>query len=253
MSAVFLLWKKEMKSYFASPLAYVLTALFLFVIGLIFFNLVVDFVNNTQKIALQLGRDISFTDSVLKRLFGNMNFLFIFIAPLLSMRLFAEEKKQQTIELLYTAPISSLQMVLGKYFAVLSIVLFMLLLTMIFPITLIPSGFDDFAVMGTSYFGVVLSVASFLAIGIFASSITENQIIAAVITIVVIVCFWLVAWFSHHTNNYLLAQLLRYASMIDHFDNFTRGIITLSDIVYHISFTGFTLYLTKLSLDSRNW
>lgn len=253
MSSIFILWKRELKSYFSSPMAYIISGLFIFLIGVIFFNLLVGFIDNTQRLALQLGREASFLDHVIRKLFGNMNFIFVLLTPLLTMRLFAEEKRQHSIELLYTAPLSSWQIVIGKYLAVFTVVLFMISLTLIYPVMLIPSGFEDFTVLFSGYLGVIFNVLCFLAIGILASSLTENQIVAAILTVVTVMLFWLVAWFSQITDNFMLAQIYKYLSMIDHFDNFTRGTITTSDLIYHFSFIGIGLYLTKLSLDSRNW
>lgn len=247
------LLRKELSHYFKSPLIYVITGLFSLIIGWTFFNLLANYVESLQNVPENLGGQISIVQTVLFRYFGNMNFLFLFICPLISMRLIAEEKKNHSIEFLLTAPISNFQIVISKFISSVVIILFMLLPTFIFPIVLSTSGLKEYGYLFSGYLGVFLTASSFLSLGLLASSLTENQIIAALLTSIMILFGWMISWASQSTQNLILVEIYKYTGMVDHFDNLVRGMIQTSDLVYFLSLIGFPLFLTTKVLDSRNW
>lgn len=253
MKAILSIMKKELKIYFSSPLIYIISALFSAIIGWAFFNLLINFVDSTQNLPENVVGQVSFIQAVVYRLFGNINFVMLFICPLITMKLISEEKKNSTLEFLLTAPITSFQIILGKYLSSLVVVFFIISTTFIFPIILSSSGMNAFNNIAMGYLGLIFNIMFFHAVGIFASSLTENQIISALITVICILFVWMVSWASQSTSNYLMAEVFKYAGMIDHFDNFVRGLFKTSDIVYYLTWTGFFLGLSVKTIDSRNW
>jgi len=244
VKGVWILFAKELKISFTSPLIYILSAMFSLMMGWLFFNYLILAKNLTT---------LTMVNSVLVPIFGNMNFIFLFLAPMITMGHFAEEKKGKTISLLHLSMLSDLQIVLAKYMASLVSVMFMLMLTMVFPIILACSGYTDWGTVLASYLGIILSVMCYLAVGIFASSLTENQIISAVVTFCILLGLMLLVLSINATSNQFLADMVRYLSIPAHYESFVRGEIKSYDLVYFVSFIGFFLFLTRKSLDARNW
>jgi ABC-2 type transport system permease protein len=239
-----LILMKELKSYFKSPLAYILAGLFSAIIGWLFFNYLVIAKNYQSE---------SIITTIVQPLFGNINFVLLFLTPLITMRLFAEEKKQRSLELLLCAPVSNIEIILGKYFAAVGVTLFMLGLTVILPYMLSVMGFDNWPLIGASYLGTVLTVMCYVSIGLFASSLTDNQVVAAVISFFLLFFFMLLVISANATQNPLVGQIFQYMSVAFHFEGFVRGVVKNYNLVFYGSFIFFTLFLTEKSLDSRNW
>ena len=244
--------KKELKSFFSSPATYVIAALFAVTIGWIFFNLLIDYINDYQNIPDKSGQ-WSFINTVVMKLFGNMNFLFLFISPIMTMRLFAEEKRDNTLELYYASPISDFHLVWGKYLASVIMGIFLISTTFVFPVLMSAVNLEDFSFVICGYLGLVLNMSCFFALGMFASSLTSNQIVAALLTLFVILSFWMLTWVSKGSSNYILVQITSYLSMISHFETFAKGILSLSDFVYYVSFICICVLATKKTLAARNW
>lgn len=243
-SGLWILYKKEVKDYFLSPMLYILTALFCAIIGWLFFNYIVLSKDATTS---------SLTQAVLLPIFGNMNFIFLFMAPLLTMRCFAEEKKLNTLDLLFHSRLDNVQIILGKLLASFTAAFFMLSFTFVFPIVLSVSGYSDWAVVGTAYLGLFLSVLSYLSVGLFASSLTENQVVAALVGFCILLCSMLLVMSANATQNYLLGQILSYLSVPFHFEAFARGAIKSYSFIYFGSLIGFFVFITRETLESRNW
>jgi ABC-2 type transport system permease protein len=236
--------KKELKDVFGSPLIYILSGLFSFMMGWLFFNY------------LQQAKNLSTANigqAVITPLFGNINFIFIFLAPLITMRSFAEEQKQHTLDLLLCSKLTLLQIVWGKFLAYFSMICFMLLFTLIFPLILSFSGYNDWGVVLTSYLGVVFSIMAYLAAGLFFSSITDNQILAALLTFCFLLGSMLLVITVNATNNYIFAVMIQYLTIPFHYEAFSKGIIRSYSLVYFVSFVGFFFLLTVKSLQSRKW
>lgn len=241
---IWLLGQKEIKDNFLSPLVYVLSAIFCVLMGWLFFNYLV---------ASKELTDQTLTQSVLLPIFGNMNFIFLFLAPLLTMRTFSEERKLHTLELLLTSRLSHLQIILGKIFATFVVASFMVSLTLIFPIILAISGYSHWPVVVSSYGGILLSILCYVSVGCFASSLTENLVISALLGFAILLGLMLFSITSNATNNLILAQIFQYFAIPYHFEGFVRGGIRSFNVVYMFSFVGFFTYLTHLSLESRKW
>lgn len=244
---------KELKSFFKSPLGYVLAGLFSLITGWIFFNLLVTFVENTQNLPGQYRGQLDFVNNVVVKLFGNINFLLLFICPIISMGAFAEEKKESTIDLYFTAPVTDYQLVLGKYLGHVFKVVFLLATTFIFPVILWTIKVSDFSFVYSGYLGLLLNSMCYLAIGMAASSVTRNQIIAAIISFVFIMGLWMISWGIQISTNYFYVQFFKFITVVNHFEMFVKGVVSLSDFCYYFSFIFLGIFITKKVIEARNW
>ncbi len=235
--------KRELKSYFTSLIAYVVIAVFLIISGYFFYTNLVMFV-------MWVGSDVKL--GLWQFTFQDIRFIMLLLLPLLTMRLFAEEKKLGTIELLFTNPLRDREILMGKYGACLAVFLVMLLLTLLYPILLAIVYSIEIGPIAAGYAGLFLLGASFIACGIFVSSLTENQIVAAIATIGVLVFFWFIDWNEGIAGQQAIVILHQF-SLFEHFSNFTRGVIDTQDVVYYLSLIAFFLFLTLRSLESRKW
>jgi len=254
MKNIWSLMKKEIRAYFSSPIAYVVIAGFLLLVGYFFYSLVGWF--NAQAIQMAqnpyYAQQVNINQMVFSPLFHNMSIILILVAPLLTMRLLAEEKKNGTDELLYTSPLSVGQIVLGKYFAALVMLAAMLGLTALLSIFAFAFGNPEIAPWLTGYVGLFLMGATFIAIGLFFSSLTENQIVAAFLTFVTLLLLLVLNWVTSSGNG-TWQSVLGYLSFSQHFEDMTRGILDTKDIVYYLSFSFFGLFLAHSVLQSRRW
>lgn len=250
--------QKELKTYLVSPIAYVLGAVFLLICGFLFRNMVMQFnafsmmyMQQAQRFGGQLPQ-LNLNEFVVTGFFGLMSFISLFIVPLLTMRLYAEERKSGTIELLLTSPISSVQTILGKFVACLILYAAMIALTTAFMGILEVYGSPDWGPIWSAYVGVLLLGGAFIAVGVFASSLTENQIIGAVISFGLLLIFWVIGWSANFTSG-ATGNVLTYLSIIEHMDDFQKGVIDTKDVVFYLSFMFFSLFLTLTVLESRRW
>lgn len=235
MRTVITLWKKEMRIYFVSPVAYVFLAAFLFLGGLFFY----------------LGVTLT-GEASLRVLLGNLAVAQLFVLPMLTMRHFAEERRQGTLELLLTAPVRLGSLVVAKWLASLCMCLLMFLGTALFPAILAYYGDPDWGVMATSYLGLVCVASAFCAAGLFASSLTDDQVAAGLIGIVLLLPFWLTSQ-AEAVLPEEWADTIRPVSVLLHLDSFNRGVLDSADIFYFVAFTFVFLFLTWRSLESRAW
>lgn len=254
MKNIWIITKKEIKSYFTSPIAYVVITVFLVLVGFFFYSLIWWF--NSQS--MQMSRNpayfqqLNINQMVYSPLFHNISIILLLMLPLLTMRLFSEEKKIGTDELLYTSPISVNQIILGKYFASLIVLFIMLLLTGILSIFTFAYGNPELAPLLSGYLGLFMMGAAFIAVGIFFSSLTENQIVSAILTFGALLLFWILNWASYAAGG-IWKDVLNYLSFFQHFDGLTRGILDTTDVVYYLSFAFFGLFLTHSVIQSRRW
>lgn len=246
MRGVWILFRKELDESLRSPLIYVLTALFSALMGWLFFNYLIA--SGSQQMTT-----VSLSTSVLGPVFGNMNFIFVFFAPLLTMRLFAEEKKLESLNLLFLSDLNHFQIILAKFFSSLFVGIFMLSTTFLFPLILAWAGYSDWGLVISCYIGIILTMMAYLSVGLFASSLTENQIVAAVLSFCLLLALMLMVITAQATRNEIVAQLFQYMSSPYHFESFVRGTIRSFNLVYFLSFIGFFFYATHLSLDARKW
>jgi len=254
MRNVWAICKREIKSYFYSPIAYVVIVMFGVIAGWFFFTSM-SFYSLLSFQSMQnpyIRYQLNLTEMVIRPMFGNISIIMLLMLPVVTMRLFSEEKKTGTIELLLTYPVSDLQALLGKYIAALCVFLVMLLFTIVYAFLMAWFGTPESGPLITAYIGLLLMGASFIALGLFASSLTENQIVAAIIAFGALLLFWVVGWAASITHG-TFADLLRFISITDHFDNFAKGVLDTSDLVYYATFIIFFLFLTLRVLDSKRW
>jgi len=254
MRNIWAICNKEIKTYFTSPIAYVITFVFLVVTGFFFYSLILWFNSYSMQASRypEAIQQLNINQMVYSPLFHNISIILLFTIPLLTMRLFAEEKKRQTDELLFTSPLSVGQIILGKYFASLFVLMVMLLLTGILSIFTFAYGNPEFAPILNGYLGLFLMGAAFLAIGIFFSSVTESQVVAAMLTFGVLLLFWILNWAAGSASG-MWRDVLDYLSFFQHFDDLTRGILDTTDLVYYLSFIFLGLFLTHSVIQSRRW
>ena len=239
-----ILVKKELKDAFLSPLIYILTGLFCFMMGWLFFNYLVQAKTLTTA---------TMTQAVITPIFGIMNSIFIFLCSLLTMRSFAEERKQATLDLLLRSELTEMQIILGKFISNMILVFFMISFTFVFPMILAISGYTDWGVVGSCYLGVLLSVMAYLSVGLFCSSLTDNQIVAGLLTFCILLGSMLMVVTVNATNNYIFALMVQYLTIPFHYEGFTKGSIQSYSLVYFASYLGFFFLLTLKSLQSRKW
>lgn len=241
--AFLVLCRRELRSYFTSYVAYVLTAIFLLLSGYFFYSDLSFFLLASGHI-LPTG--------LWQYVFLDMRQCALLVLPLLTMRLFAEEKKLGTIELLWTYPVRDGEIIAGKFLAGWILYLIMLAPTTIaFAVLYRYYAFDVPPVLA-GYLGMLLVGTAFLACGLFISSLTENQVLSAMGTYGVLVFFWFMTWNEEAVSDRWLL-FLQGLSLFDRFFNFARGVIDTRDVVFFLAFTAFFLFLTQLSLGSRKW
>ena len=245
--------KKDFRTYFISPIGYLFLSSFLLIVGFMFYQRLIYFVRQSL-IGAQLGQqlNISLNDAVIKPLYGTINLLFLFLVPMITMRLISEEKKQRTIELLLTYPITSTQLIIGKFLSAMFLVALTLICTLTYPLILYIGGNPDMGQIFTMYIGLIFLSACYVSVGVFWSSLTENQIIASVLTFISLLFLWVVDWAAQNTGQFM-SSFLYYLSIMRHFESFGEGLISLKDTVYYVSFCGFALYLSYLGIEARNW
>ena len=248
------IFKKEVGSYFLSPIAYVVITIFLVLSGYFFYSSVAYYSLISMQ-AIQnpyMVSGLNLTEDLISPVFANIGIIAMMIIPMLTMRLFSEEKKSGTIELLFTYPLKDLDILLGKFFAALIVYLTPIAITLLYilfirHLTDVPMG-----PILAGYLGLILMGAAFIALGILVSSTTENQIVAAIITFGLLLLLWVIGWASSFTGP-LLGKILTEISLIKHFQNFSKGVIDIGDIIFYLSFTFYSLFLTCRVLESKRW
>ncbi len=250
---------REIKSYFTSPIFYIIGTVFMISVGNTFRDSLFSFATTTMRLLrshANYGGTIQLlnVNTVTVNVLTFMNFLFILIVPLLTMRLYAEEKKNGTMELLMTSPITTVQVLLGKFFSCLSIYFFLMVPTLAFNVLLhiYSQGKLDWGPVLTGYFGTLLLGSTLISIGMFFSSLTENQIVAAAVTMSVLIGLWLLIY----SANFLrppLNDFVRYLSLPEHLDSFASGLLGIKHVVYYLSMTIFWLFATGMTVESARW
>ena len=253
MRNVLLICQKELKSYFASPIAYAVLALFGLIFGFGFYTATRDFVRfSFQSQMMGGGQTMNINEQIIRPLLGFASTVALFLIPMITMRLFAEEKKTGTIELLLTSPISENQIILGKWLGALLLYLCVLAMSMINIALLFAWGKPDLKPVLVAYLGLLLQGGCLLAIGTFISTTTKNQIVAGGVTFFVCLLLWLLSWFTAFDST-VPAQVVNYLSIVTHFENFGKGVLDLKDTVFYISFIFFALFATSRSMESLRW
>lgn len=253
MRNVWLVWRKEMRSYFVSPIAYLLLLMFALIFGFFFWAGVGQYAYYSME-SMREGQmyPMNINETLIRGLVSNLNVIGLFFIPLITMRLFAEEKRTGTIELLATSPVHDGEVILGKWLAAVTVYICMLLLTSLNYVYLFKYGNPDWKPLAINYLGLLLETGGLLAIGTFLSTLTRNQIVAGAATFGVCLLLFVLGWVSSY-NSATWAEVCSYLSVNNHMDSFLRGTISSKDTVYYLTLTFFGLFLTARSMESLRW
>ncbi len=258
MRNIFVIAERDFKSYFTSPIAYVVLTIFILLAGFFFsliLNNMVEMVPMRAMQSAQTGQPpdpIDMPGEVSRAFLNVVSSIMLFLFPMITMALFSEEKKRGTIELLLTAPITDMQVVLGKFFAAAGFYVVLLLTTLVEMAVLYMYSSPATGPILTAYLGILLYGLAVVAIGMFISSLTENQIIAAVLSFGTVLMFMLLDAFARSAGESAKA-VLSYLSIIEHLNDFLMGIVSTSHVIYYVSMILVGLFLTYRSLDSLRW
>ena len=253
---------KEIRIYFTTATSYVLLGVFASIIAYFFQSLVGEFqrtvAQSVQMNAEWVLEQLNLTDFVIYPLIMNIGVIFIFLTPILTMRLIAEERRSKTLELLMTTPVRPIEIVLGKYVAALTIMLAMLAVTLLFPliVSLMGAAQDaspiDWRTVASGYLGASLLGAAFIAIGLLTSSVTDNPIVAAILGFFILLMFYIVGA-SGQGQDGPLKSVTEYISLGGHLQSFARGVIRTPAIIYYLSLAGFALFLSYRVVEAERW
>jgi len=253
MRNVWIICRKELRSYFVSPIAYILLGMFAIVFGFFFWNLVGYFVYTGIESQMRGGSfPMNLNEQVIRPLLSNVSVIGLFLIPMITMRLFAEEKRSGTMELLATSPVRDFEVIFGKWLAAMLLYGAMLLLTALNFIWLFRYGNPDWKPLVIAYVGLLLQAGVLLAVGEFISTLTRNQIVAGAITFGVCLLLWVLEWVSDYGAS-PVSRVVAYLSVLTHFESFAKGLLSLKDAVFYISAIIFGLFLTSRSLESLRW
>lgn len=264
MTALLGMIRKELKVSFTTPVAYIVFFLFTLLVSMLFWGQLREFERMVQKMQHisdpEMLAQLNFNDVILAEVFVNIQVIFIFLIPILTMRLIAEEKKQRTMELLMTTPITSFTVIAGKYIAVLCILSCLCALLLIYPVILTVYGTNSMVqysvidwrttIMGIG--GVFLSGMMFSSLGFAFSSITENQIVSALLTFFTLLLLWFIGGTGMNIHGWL-ADVLTFLSPLSHVRNFAKGMFHVGDLAYYVSLTGLFLFLTHRMVEGQRW
>jgi ABC-2 type transport system permease protein len=248
---ILLICKKELKSYFASPIAYLLMAFFGLLFGFAFYTATRDFVRFSFQ-AAQQGQPMSVNDQIIRPLLGFASTIALFLVPMITMRLIAEEKRTGTIELLMTSPVKDYEIIVGKWLGAMLLYAGVLGMSMLNIAMLFAWGKPDLKPVLVGYLGLLLQGGCLLAIGTFISATTRNQIIAGGVTFFVCLLLWLLSWFTAFDTG-AVNQVINYLSIVTHMESFQKGVIDTKDVVFYLSMIFFALFMTSRAMESLRW
>ena len=244
---------KELRSYFASPIAYILIGFFSLLFGYFFYVFLMIFNQQSQQM-MQFGQGggANINQMMIRGLFQNTAVVILFTMPMITMRTYSEEKRSGTIELLLTSPLTDLEIILGKFLGALALYATMLMVTMLYMVMLFKISNPEWRPIAAGYLGLLLMGGCFVSAGLFISSLTKNQIVAGFLTFATFLMFWVVNWIGESSGP-TTRDIVAYLSIVEHFDDFARGIIDTKHVIYYLSFITFGLFLTAKSVDSERW
>lgn len=245
--------RKELKSYFASPIAYLLLAIFGVIFGFFFYSATAFFVQaSIQSQMMGRGMPMDVNQYVIRPLLSNASVIGLFLLPMISMRLYAEEKRSGTMELLMTSPIKDIEVILGKFLAAWLMYACILSIAAVNMAILFAYGKPDLKPMLVGLLGLLLQGGALLAVGMFISTTTRNQIIAGGASFAVFLLLWVLDWISAYEQA-PWAKVVSYVSVVPHFESFTKGVLDSKDLVFFVSLMFLGIFLTARSLESLRW
>ena len=245
--------QKELKSYFASPIAYVVIGLFALLYGYFYAVMLQYFVRAGMNLNPMAGQQsMNINQDMLRPVLQNVTILLLFVLPAMTMRTYSEERRSGTIELLLTSPITDWEIILGKFFGALGLYSVMLAVTLVHMAVLFIYGTPEWKPILTSYLGLLLMGGSFISVGLFISTLTTNQIVSYITTFSVFLLLWVIPWIGASSTGWF-TDLTSYLSIVEHFDDFSKGVIDTTHVIYYLSLITFGLFLTAKSVDIERW
>jgi ABC-2 type transport system permease protein len=254
MSNILAITSKELKSYFASPIAYVVIGLYALVYGFYFYTAVEFFNRQSMQMAGFGGPApaVNINEQLIRPVFQYSMVVFLIVLPMVTMRTYSEEKRSGTMELLLTSPITDFQIIMGKFLGAMGLYASMLGVTLLHVALLYWVSTPEWMPIATSYLGLLLMGGCFMSVGLLISSFTKNQIVAVVATFAVFMMLWMINWLASFTGPTTQA-VLNYLSITGHLEDFMGGVIDTKHVVYYLSFIAFGLFLTARSVDTERW
>ena len=244
---------RELRAYFASPIAYVVIGLFALLFGYFYYAILAFFVRQSMQMGGMMGpMNLNINQQMLRPLLLNASVVILMVMPFITMRTYAEEKRSGTIELLLTSPLTDFQIIIGKFFGALILYLLMLAVTLVNLGVLFLYGNPEWKPIAAGYLGLVLLGGSFISIGLLISSLTKNQIVAAMVSFATLLMLWVINWIGD-SGGPTTQKVVSYLAITDHFDDFAKGIIDTKHLVYYVSFITLGLFLTAKSVDTERW
>jgi ABC-2 type transport system permease protein len=260
MKNILAILQKELRGYFVSPIAYVVLTVFLVISGYFFYQIVSIFVERSMMMMMQSQQfggpppAMDVPSLVSRNFFGVVSTVILFMLPMITMAAFADEKRRGTIELLLTSPITNVQVILGKFLAAVTFFLIMLLPTLLYYIFVYAysSPRMSFGPILSGYLGLLLLGAALISLGIFISTLTENQIVAASVTFGTFLILWVID-LSARSGGTVVQEIVSYLSILNHFEDFSKGVVDTASLVVYGSFIFLGLFLTYRSIESLRW
>jgi ABC-2 type transport system permease protein len=254
MNNILAIAHKELKSYFSTPIAYIVIGFFALLFGYFFYAMLVIFNQQSAQFGGAEGGAVDINQQLIRPLFLNASVILLFVLPLITMRTYSEEKRSGTIELLLTSPVTDLEIILGKFLGAMTLYAAMLGITVIHMLVLFSyaNPRPEWTVPVIGYVGLLLMGGCFISVGLLISSLTKNQIVSGMVTFAVFLLLWVINWIASFTGP-TTQSVLNYLSITDHFDDFTRGILDTKHLIYYFSVISFGLFLTARSVDTERW
>ena len=254
LKSILAIARREVSAYFATPVGWVSLCAFLALTGF-FFVVFINFytLQSAETAFSPYGDGMDLNEQLVGPFYANMSILLLFICPALTMRLFAEDRKTRSLELLLTSPISTTEIVLGKFLGAMGFITVLMACTLHFPAMLYWLGEPDIGVLGSCYVAIFLLAGAFMAVGLLTSAFTENQVVALIVSFVMLLGLWVLGWAESAVSTPQLEQVLTHASMINRMEDLTRGLVHSRDLVYFTSFIGLVLFATHQRVEAYRW
>ena len=255
MTNILAIAQKELKAYFSSPIAYIVIGFWSLLYGYFFVAILSFLVRQSMQMnqfGMQGPQAMNVNQQLIRPLLQNVNILVLFLMPMVTMRTYAEEKRSGTIELLLTSPVTDFQIIIGKFLGAMALYACMLAVTLIHIGLLFVYGHPEWKPIVTTYIGLLLFGGCFVSLGLFISSLTKNQIVAGMVTFAVFLLLWIITWIGSFSGP-TVDKITQYISILDHLDDFGKGVLDTTHLIYYLSFITFGLFLTAKSVDSERW
>lgn len=249
MTAIFAIARRELGGYFSSVIGWIVLVAFTFLAGFFFSAMLIGYAAQPPGGA----PEENVTEMMIQGIFGNLSVITLLMMPLVTMGIIAADRRERSIELLLTSPISSWQIVFGKFLGGMAFALAMVAMTFEIPAALFSLGSPDTGVFYATYGGFLVLMGVFVAVGMFASSLSDNQLISAVIAFGILLAAWIVGWFATIPGEGALKATIEHIALLNHFEQLSKGVVHTNDIVYFVSVIVFFLFATTQRVEALRW